>query len=150
MKALFSGFPKVVVEHVPPEENAIADSLSKVATDGLEAKGVLFVELLKKDQSHSKEILMNVEEEKCWMTPLREYLDKDVLPSDPLEAKRPKKRAIHYILLNRLLWNPTCPSVHDGTPFVKEFKKFCTELQIERMFAPMGRLETNSFVEMTN
>ncbi|PKI46321.1 hypothetical protein CRG98_033297 [Punica granatum] len=45
-----SKFPKLVVEQVPHEENAIADSLSKVATESLEAKGI-HVELLKMDAS---------------------------------------------------------------------------------------------------
>ncbi|PKI54073.1 hypothetical protein CRG98_025567 [Punica granatum] len=109
-KALLSRFPNVVVEQVSREENLIADSLNKVAMEGLkalgvvEAKGVHFVELLKKDESHSKEIVMNVEEEKCWMTPIREYLDKDVLPSNPQEAKCLKKKAIHYTLLNGVLY----------------------------------------------
>ncbi|PKI52170.1 hypothetical protein CRG98_027440 [Punica granatum] len=86
--ALLSGFPKVVMEQVPCEENTMVDSLSKLATEDLEAKGVYFVELLRKEESHSRGIIMNVEEEKCWMTPIKEYPEKAILPSNPLEAKR--------------------------------------------------------------
>ncbi|OWM75295.1 hypothetical protein CDL15_Pgr012255 [Punica granatum] len=63
VKAILSRSPKVVVEHVPREENTVADSLSKVSTEDLQAKGVYFMEFLMKEESHSEGVIMNVEEE---------------------------------------------------------------------------------------
>ena len=38
------------------------------------------------------------------MTPIKEYLTKDILPKDPLEAKRLKYRAARYSVLNGELY----------------------------------------------
>ncbi|KAK0601687.1 hypothetical protein LWI29_026467 [Acer saccharum] len=39
-----------------------------------------------------------------WITPIKEYLVNDILPSDPLEAKRLKYRATRYSVLNGELY----------------------------------------------
>ena len=39
-----------------------------------------------------------------WITPIKEYLTKDILPKDPLEAKRLKYRATRYSVLNGELY----------------------------------------------
>ncbi|KAK0571594.1 hypothetical protein LWI29_018614 [Acer saccharum] len=39
-----------------------------------------------------------------WLTPIKEYLVNDVLPSDPLEAKRLKYKATRYLVLNGELY----------------------------------------------
>ncbi|KAK1557267.1 hypothetical protein Q3G72_021359 [Acer saccharum] len=43
-------------------------------------------------------------ERNSWITPIKEYLVNDVLPSDPLEAKRLKYRATRYSVLNGELY----------------------------------------------
>ncbi|KAK0598758.1 hypothetical protein LWI29_037707 [Acer saccharum] len=43
-------------------------------------------------------------ERDSWITPIKEYLVNDVLPSDPLEAKRLKYRATRYSVLNGELY----------------------------------------------
>ncbi|KAK0572613.1 hypothetical protein LWI29_034271 [Acer saccharum] len=52
----------------------------------------------------SKEVGAVFGERNSWITPIKEYLVNDVLPNDPLEAKRLKYRATRYSVLNRELY----------------------------------------------
>ncbi|KAK0576327.1 hypothetical protein LWI29_015495 [Acer saccharum] len=52
----------------------------------------------------SKEVGAIFGERNSWITPIKEYLVNDVLPSDPLEAKRLKYRATRYSVLNGELY----------------------------------------------
>ena len=48
------------------------------------------------------------------MTPIKEYLINDTLPSDPLEAKRLKYRAIRYSVLSGELYKRRYSRVYKG------------------------------------
>ncbi len=50
VKAFLTEFATVRVELVPREENALTDSLSKIVTERAKAKGVHFIELVRKDK----------------------------------------------------------------------------------------------------
>ena len=43
-------------------------------------------------------------ETESWITPIKEYITKDILPEDSLEAKRLKYRAARYSVLNGELY----------------------------------------------
>ncbi|KAK0577239.1 hypothetical protein LWI29_030048 [Acer saccharum] len=52
----------------------------------------------------TKEVGAVFGERNSWITPIKEYLVNDILPSDPLEAKRLKYRATRYSVLNGELY----------------------------------------------
>ncbi|GJS40411.1 reverse transcriptase domain-containing protein [Tanacetum coccineum] len=70
-------------------ENKKADALSKIASTSFThlSKQVL-IEELKEKSIHEKEVLPIVEEEgQTWMTPICEYLTKEILPEDKKKAR---------------------------------------------------------------
>ncbi|GKA74495.1 reverse transcriptase domain-containing protein, partial [Tanacetum coccineum] len=77
------------IKLVPRSENKKADALSKIASTSFAhlSKQVL-VEELKEKSIHEKEVLAIVEEEwQTWMTPICEYLTKEILPEDKKKAR---------------------------------------------------------------
>ncbi|GKA37833.1 reverse transcriptase domain-containing protein [Tanacetum coccineum] len=91
---------------VPRSENKKADALSKIASTSfaLLSKQVL-VEELKEKSIHEKEVLAIVEEEgKTWMTPICEYLTKEILPEDKKKARVVRRKASRYTMINGTLY----------------------------------------------
>nr|GEW43863.1 reverse transcriptase domain-containing protein [Tanacetum cinerariifolium] len=81
-------------------QNKKADALSKLASMTFEhlTKEVL-VEVLSKRSIEEKEILqVETKEEKIWMTPIHKYLVSGLLPEDPKEARKIKKKGDTFIL----------------------------------------------------
>ncbi|KAK0587054.1 hypothetical protein LWI29_016605 [Acer saccharum] len=62
------------------------------------------IRLLQPSIVKSKEVGAIFGERNSWITPIKEYLINDVLPSDPLEVKRLKYRATRYSVLNGELY----------------------------------------------
>ncbi|XP_031387239.1 uncharacterized protein LOC116200536 [Punica granatum] len=87
-KVLLASFPQFKVELIPRGENCKTDSLSKIGTEGVEAKGIQFVEILRKEGSTAAAQVMVVDQKATWMTPIVVYLKRDVLPDDPVKARR--------------------------------------------------------------
>ncbi|GJU55956.1 hypothetical protein Tco_1229670 [Tanacetum coccineum] len=82
-------FKEFSIKQVPQSENKKADALSKTASTSFAhlSKQVL-VEELKEKSINEKEVLAIVEEEgHTWMTPICEYLTKEVLPEDKNKAR---------------------------------------------------------------
>ncbi|GKC88593.1 reverse transcriptase domain-containing protein [Tanacetum coccineum] len=89
VKSLVSNFKEFSIKQVPRSENKKADALSKIASTSFAhlSKQVL-VEELKEKSKHEKEVLAIVEEEeKTWMTPIYEYLTKEILSEDKKKAR---------------------------------------------------------------
>ncbi|KAK0577195.1 hypothetical protein LWI29_029367 [Acer saccharum] len=62
------------------------------------------IRLLQPSIVKTKEVGAIFGERNSWITPIKEYLVNDVLPSDPLEANRLKYRATRYSVLNGELY----------------------------------------------
>ncbi|KAK0582161.1 hypothetical protein LWI29_022202 [Acer saccharum] len=105
-KELLERFKEYRIVHVPREENEKVDALAKLAsaTINIWPKTISMIRLRQPSIFKSKEVGAVFSERDSWITPIKEYLVNDVLPSDPLEAKRLKYRATRYSVLNGELY----------------------------------------------
>ncbi|GJZ16167.1 reverse transcriptase domain-containing protein, partial [Tanacetum coccineum] len=80
---------------IPRSENKKADALSKIAsTSFAHLNKQVLVEELKEKSINEKEILDVVEEESnTWMTPIYEYLTKEILSEDKKKARAVRRKA---------------------------------------------------------
>ncbi|GJZ64140.1 reverse transcriptase domain-containing protein [Tanacetum coccineum] len=95
VKTLAKSFKEFSIKQIPRSENKKADALSKIASTSFAhlSKQVL-VEELKEKSINEKEILDVVEEEgNTWMTPICEYLAKEILPEDKKKARAVRRKA---------------------------------------------------------
>ncbi|GJX94678.1 reverse transcriptase domain-containing protein [Tanacetum coccineum] len=96
----------VAKESVPRSENKKADALSKIASTSFAhlSKQVL-VEELNEKSINDKEVLAIVEKEgHTWMTPICEYLTKEILPKDKKKARAIRRKASRYVMINGTLY----------------------------------------------
>ncbi|GJV58282.1 reverse transcriptase domain-containing protein [Tanacetum coccineum] len=106
VKTLTRSFREFSIKQVPRSENKKADALSKIASTSFAhlSKQVL-VEELKEKSINEKEILAVVEEEgNTWMTPICEYLTKEILPADKKKARAVRRKAARYTMINGTLY----------------------------------------------
>ncbi|GJV86362.1 reverse transcriptase domain-containing protein [Tanacetum coccineum] len=106
VKTLASNFKEFSIKQVPRSENKKADALSKIASTSFAylSKQVL-VEELKEKSIHEKEVLAIVEKEgQTWMTPIYEYLTKEILPEDKKKARVVRRKAFRYTMINGTLY----------------------------------------------
>ncbi|GJS49907.1 reverse transcriptase domain-containing protein [Tanacetum coccineum] len=96
----------IAKESVPRNENKKANALSKIASTSFAhlSKQVLMEEL-KEKSIHEKEVLAIVEEEgQTWMTPICEYLTKEILPENKKKARAVRRKASRYTMINGTLY----------------------------------------------
>ncbi|GJR95458.1 reverse transcriptase domain-containing protein [Tanacetum coccineum] len=94
VKTLTSNFKEFSIKQVPRSENKKADALSKIASTSFAylSKQVL-VEELNEKSINEKEVLAIVEEEgHTWMTPICEYLTKEIIPKDKKKARAVRRK----------------------------------------------------------
>ncbi|GKA08072.1 reverse transcriptase domain-containing protein [Tanacetum coccineum] len=106
VKTLTRSFREFSIKQVPRSENKKADALSKIASTSFAhlSKQVL-VEELKEKSINEKEILAVVEEEgNTWMTPICEYLTKEILSADKKKARAIRRKAVRYTMINGTLY----------------------------------------------
>ncbi|GJV67166.1 reverse transcriptase domain-containing protein [Tanacetum coccineum] len=106
VKTLTSNFKEFSIKQVPRSENKKVDALSKIASTSFAhlSKQVL-VEELNEKSINEKEVLAIVEEEgHTWMTPICEYLTKEVLPNDKKKARAVHRKASRYVVINGTLY----------------------------------------------
>ncbi|GJZ49367.1 reverse transcriptase domain-containing protein [Tanacetum coccineum] len=106
VKTLARSFREFSIKQVPRSENKKADALSKIASTSFThlSKRVL-VDELKEKSINEKEILVVVEEEgNTWMTPICEYLTKEILPADKKKARAVRRKAARYTMINGTLY----------------------------------------------
>ncbi|GKF77683.1 hypothetical protein Tco_0230153, partial [Tanacetum coccineum] len=90
-------FKEFSIKQVPRSENKKADALSKIAS--------VLMEELKEKSINEKEFLAIVEEEgHTWMTPICEYLTKEVLPEDKKKVRAVRRKASRYAVINGTLY----------------------------------------------
>ncbi|GJW78099.1 reverse transcriptase domain-containing protein [Tanacetum coccineum] len=88
------------------KESGMVQYLNKIASTRFAhlSKQVL-VEELKEKSINEKEILDVVEEEgNTWMTPICEYLAKEILPEDKKKARAVRRKAARYTMINGTLY----------------------------------------------
>ncbi|GJX05860.1 reverse transcriptase domain-containing protein [Tanacetum coccineum] len=165
VKTLASNFKEFSIKQVPRSENKKADALSKIASTSFAhlSKQVL-VEELKEKSIHEKEVLAIVEEEgQTWMTPICEYLTKEILPEDKKKARVVRRKASRYIMINGTLYKKSFlgPWLRFGLPgeIVSDngkqfrdnpFKDWCEKLCIRQCFASVKHPQANGLVERAN
>ncbi|GJY40710.1 reverse transcriptase domain-containing protein [Tanacetum coccineum] len=106
VKALAKSFKEFSIKQIPRSENKKADALSKIAsTSFAHLNKQVLVEELKEKSINEKEILDVVEEEgNTWMTPICEYLAKEILPEDKKKARAVRRKAARYAMINGTLY----------------------------------------------
>ncbi|GJT98254.1 reverse transcriptase domain-containing protein [Tanacetum coccineum] len=94
------------IKQIPRSENKKADALSKIAsTSFAHLNKQVLMEELKEKYIDEKEILEIVEEESnTWMTPICEYLTKEILPGDKKKARAVRRKAAKYAMINGTLY----------------------------------------------
>nr|GEU82467.1 reverse transcriptase domain-containing protein [Tanacetum cinerariifolium] len=98
-------FKEFSIKQVPRGENKKADALSKIASTSFShlSKQVL-VEELEEKSIDKKEVLAVVEEEgRTWMSPIHEYLMKEILPKEKRKARTIRRKAGRYAMTNVIL-----------------------------------------------
>ncbi|GJR85234.1 reverse transcriptase domain-containing protein [Tanacetum coccineum] len=106
VKGFTSNFKEFSIKQVPRSENKKANALSKIASTSFAhlSKQVL-VEELKEKSINEKEVLAVVKEEgHTWMTPVYEYLTKEILPEDKNKARVVRRKASRYTVINGTLY----------------------------------------------
>ncbi|GJX13833.1 reverse transcriptase domain-containing protein [Tanacetum coccineum] len=106
VKTLAKSFKEFSIKQIPRSENKKADALSKIAsTSFAHLNKQVLVEELKEKSINEEEILDIVEEEgNTWMTPIQEYLTKEILPEDKKKARAVRRKAAKYAMINGTLY----------------------------------------------
>ncbi|GJZ95955.1 reverse transcriptase domain-containing protein [Tanacetum coccineum] len=125
--------------------------------------GMVLVEELKEKSINEKEILDIVEEEgNTWMTPICEYLTKEILPEDKKKARAIEAKAVATITGNQVkkfVWdNIVCrfglpgEIISDNGKQFRDnpFKDWCEKLFIRQCFASVKHPQANGLVERAN
>ncbi|GJT48483.1 reverse transcriptase domain-containing protein [Tanacetum coccineum] len=99
-------FKEFSIKQIPRSENKKVDALSKIAsTSFTHLNKQVLVEELKEKSINEGEILDIVEEEgNTWMTPIQEYLTKEILPEDKKIARAVRQKAAKYAMINGNLY----------------------------------------------
>ncbi|GJU21757.1 reverse transcriptase domain-containing protein [Tanacetum coccineum] len=146
VKTLTSNFKEFSINQVPQSKNKKADALSKIASTSFAhlSKQVL-VEELNEKSINEKEVLVIVEEEgHTWMTPICEYLTKEILPKDKKKARVVHRKASRFRLPGEIVSD-------NGKQFRDNpFKDWCEKLCIRQCFASVKHPQTNGLVERAN
>nr|XP_023909274.1 uncharacterized protein LOC112020937 [Quercus suber] len=97
-------FEKVEFIQIPRSQNRATDEVSKIASsDGAESKTDLMMET-QRNPSIEEILTFAVRGESSWMTPIMSFLQDGRLPQDTDEARKIKKRAVRFTILNDALY----------------------------------------------
>ncbi|GJV02423.1 reverse transcriptase domain-containing protein [Tanacetum coccineum] len=105
-KEFISAFKTFSIENIPREDNQKADILSKLATVPFShlTKEIL-VEVLNERSTDAKEVQTIVEEEgENWMTPIINYLEEGIVPSDKNKARSLRAKISQYVIGSGVLF----------------------------------------------
>ncbi|XP_043809522.1 uncharacterized protein LOC110605970 [Manihot esculenta] len=84
-------------QRITREENEEADLLSRLSKEELEQlPNEVYIQHLSTPAFDKTDTIMQIGEGKNWMTPYLEYLEKEKLPEDKVEAKKIAARAANY------------------------------------------------------
>ena len=104
VKAIMTQFDECHVEHIPREENAKADALSKFASSEIENyAGSVYFQVLKAPSIAAK-LVAPIDTGSCWMDPIKAHLETGWVPNNVMEARRLSIRALRYTLIEGILY----------------------------------------------
>ena len=101
VKSLQSGFDSFDLLHIPRSGNAYVDSLAMLATSSAQnLPPVILVEDLCKPTETSRETarIHNIRVGPSWMDSIMQFLKKDTLPEERVEANKVRRKATRYWL----------------------------------------------------
>ncbi|XP_074374694.1 uncharacterized protein LOC141715110 [Apium graveolens] len=104
VRAVLTQFDECHVEHIPREENAKADTLSKFASSKIEESSGSVYFCVLKTRSIDVKLVASVGLEGSWIDPIKANLQTGWLPSDVVEARKLSVRALRYFLINGILY----------------------------------------------
>ncbi|KAK3029812.1 hypothetical protein RJ639_038254 [Escallonia herrerae] len=88
VKSETAKFKNFVIRHIPRDQNAQADSLSRLTTTDISVFSQAgYIEFLKKRSIQPLKEINVVEHEHCWMDPIVQYLTSGTLPQERSEAR---------------------------------------------------------------
>ncbi|GMH25591.1 hypothetical protein Nepgr_027434 [Nepenthes gracilis] len=125
VKGMTSDFEQIEFVHILRENNEKADSLAKAAASGdpeQYARGMR--ETLERPTVDEPEtMVMPVSDDDTWMTAYLRYLADGILPEDPVEAKKVKKTAGWYAIVDGRLYRRgfSTPYLRCLTPVEAEY-----------------------------
>ncbi|XP_074327077.1 uncharacterized protein LOC141665021 [Apium graveolens] len=97
-------FETFELSQIGRENNARADALSRLASaETQNLTGSIYLTEAKTPSIEKKECL-EIRQGNDWMTPLRNFLEKGILPPDRREALKIKYRASSYTIINRRMY----------------------------------------------
>ncbi|GJR60517.1 reverse transcriptase domain-containing protein [Tanacetum coccineum] len=123
VKTLAKSFKEFSIKQIPRSENKKADALSKIAsTSFAHLNKQVLVEELKEKSINEKEILDVVEEEgNTWMTPICEYLAKEILLEDKKKARAVCQKAARSVVAKAIRTGYYWPTMHmDARNLIRE------------------------------
>ncbi|KAK1431626.1 hypothetical protein QVD17_08115 [Tagetes erecta] len=103
-RELITKFKIFEVVHIPRGQNKKADALSKVASCFDDPTKEIRIEELAAPAIQVQEINMTEPEEETWMSPIINYLNHGWLPESRGAAHKLKCKALHYQLLDNVLY----------------------------------------------
>ncbi|GJZ38613.1 reverse transcriptase domain-containing protein [Tanacetum coccineum] len=144
---LAGAFNRFRITHIPRVENRKVDALSKLVAVQFDhlSKEVL-MEVLNECSVEAQEVNMAVEEEgPTWMTPIRNYLEKGVLPEDPVDARILMEKVRNYTMEDRVLYRKSylVPLMRDA----RELIRACDDCQAH---ASVPRLPKANMISVTS
>ena len=104
VKDSLAQFDRYSIQQVPREKNSNADALAKLAsTKETESLSIIPVEHLS-DPSIKGEETQVIQAIDTWMTPIIKYLEEGSLPSNKNEARKLRRHAVRFLLLDGILY----------------------------------------------
>ena len=97
-------FDKVEFAQIPKSQNMTADEVSKLASSEEEGINMNLEMEVQKHPSIEEMPMFAVEKVSSWMTPIMAFIQDKHLPQDTMEAKKVRKRAARFTILNDTLY----------------------------------------------
>ncbi|XP_074351889.1 uncharacterized protein LOC141691042 [Apium graveolens] len=105
VKGILTQFNEWYTEHVPREENTMADALSQFASSKIEnySRSIYF-QVLKAPTIHVINLIAPIGVTSYWIYPIKNHLETEWLPGNAQEARKMLIRALRYSLIEGLLY----------------------------------------------
>ncbi|XP_074336298.1 uncharacterized protein LOC141673446 [Apium graveolens] len=144
VRVVMTQFDECHVEHIPREENARADVLSKFASSDVEeSSGSVYFGVLK-TRSIDVKLVAPIGLEKSWMEPIKAHIQTGWPPTYVTEVQKLDVRVLKYGI-------PRILVTDNGIQFSNEkFRKYCEKNDIELRFTCVAHPQANGQEEVVN